>query len=150
MCPVEIDLRRLWLTGPFTVLASIAAVLVVRIVAVSILEPSEFAPLGWEPLIVFTAVLVTAAVLVFAVVARLATTPVRTYRRIAFVVLVLSLVPDFLLPGSGTPGATWPAVSALMVMHVAAWWVTVQMLTRLTGRVLSQHAADQSAGAARR
>ena len=148
MPPVEIDLRRLWVVGPSTVLASIAAVLVVRIAAVSILEPTEFPPLDWEPPIVFTAVLVTAAVLVFAVVARLATTPLRTYRRIAFVVLVLSLVPDFLLPGSD-PDATWPAVSALMVMHVAAWWVTVQMLTRLTVRAVSQNSADLSADATR-
>ena len=135
MPAVEINLRRLWVVGPLTVLASIAAVLVVRITAVSILGPSEFAPLDWEPPIVLTAVLVTAAVLVFAVVASLATTPLRTYRHMAFVILVLSLVPDFLLPGS-EPGATWPAVSALMVMHVAAWWVTVQMLTRLTVRAV--------------
>ncbi len=135
MPAVEINLRRLWVVGPLTVLASIAAVLVVRITAVSILGPSEFAPLDWEPPIVLTAVLVTAAVLVFAVVASLATTPLRTYRRMAFVILVLSLVPDFLLPGS-EPGATWPAVSALMVMHVVAWWVTVQMLTRLTVRAV--------------
>ena len=134
MPAVEINLRRLWVVGPLTVLASIAAVLVVRITAVSILGPSEFAPLDWEPPIVLTAVLVTAAVLVFAVVASLATTPLRTYH-MAFVILVLSLVPDFLLPGS-EPGATWPAVSALMVMHVAAWWVTVQMLTRLTVRAV--------------
>ena len=82
----------------------------------------------------FTGVLVTAAVLVFAVVARVAATPVRTYRRIALGALLLSLIPDLLLPGSGAPGATWPAISALMVMHVVAWWITVQMLTRLTAR----------------
>ena len=141
MPSADIELHRLRLVGPLTVLAAIAAVLGVRVVAVSILGPSELPALSWAGVIVFTTVLVTAAVLVFAVVARVAATPVRTYRRIALVALVLSFIPDFLLPGSGAPRATWPAVSALMVMHVVAWWVTVQMVTRLTVRPASSPAA---------
>ena len=43
------------------------------------------------------------------------------------------MIPDLLLPGS-EPGATWPAVFVLMVMHVAAWWTTVTLLTRWTIR----------------
>jgi len=127
--------------GPLTVLASIAAVLVVRIVAVSTTGPSQLLALSWAWPIVCTVVLVTAAGLVFAVVARASATSVRTYRRIGFVALLLSFIPDLLLPGSGDPGATWPAVSALMVMHMAAWWITVQMLTRLTVRPSSSPAA---------
>ena len=141
MPSADIELHRLRLVGPLTVLAAIAAVLVVRVVAVSILGPSELPALSWAGVIVFTTVLVTAAVLVFAVVARVAATPIRTYRRVALVALVLSFIPDFLLPGSGVPGATWPAVSALMVMHVVAWWVTVQMVTRLAVRPASSPAA---------
>ena len=141
MLSADIELRRLRSVGPLTVLASIAAVLVARIVAVSIMGPSQLLALLWAGAVVFTLVLVTAAGLVFAVVARASATSVRTYRRIAFVALLLSFIPDLLLPGSGAPGATWPAVSALMVMHMAAWWITVQMLTRLTVRPSSSPAA---------
>lgn len=87
-----------------------------------------FVALTWNALVVFTAVLVTVGVLVFAVVARLAADPVRMYRRIALGALVASMIPDLFLPGAG-PGATWPAALVLMVMHVAAWWPTVAILT---------------------
>ena len=87
MLSADIELRRLRSVGPLTVLASIAAVLVVRIVAVSIMGPSQLLALLWAGPVVFTLVLVTAAGLVFAVVARASATSVRTYRRIAFVTL---------------------------------------------------------------
>ncbi len=123
----------MWI-GPCTVVAAIISVLAVRLMAFAALDLSpEFVPLTWGALIVFTGVLVSGGVLVFVAVARLAASPVRTYRRLALGVLVASMIPDLLLPGSG-PGATWPAVLVLMVMHVAAWWPTVTMLTRLTLR----------------
>jgi hypothetical protein len=131
----EIELHRLWWIGPLTVIAAIGAVLTIRILAFALLDLSpEFLALSWSALIIFTAVLVTAGVLVFAAVARLATRPILMYRRIAFGALVASMIPDLLLPGAG-PGATWPAVCVLMVMHVAAWWPTVTILTRSTVRL---------------
>ena len=81
---------------------------------------------------VFTVVLCTGAVLVFALVARFAKNPIRTYQVIAFVVLVLSLLPDVGFATSPIPGANWPNAIALMVMHVAAWAITVTMLSKLT------------------
>ncbi len=126
-----IDLRRLWWVGPLTILAAIGAVLATRVLAFAFLDLSpQFVPFMWGALIVFTTVLVAAAVLVFAAVARLATSPIRTYRRIALGALVVSMIPDLLLPAY-RPNATWPAVLVLLVMHVAAWWTTV---TTLTGR----------------
>jgi hypothetical protein len=120
----------LWRTGPLAVLVSIGAVLLVRVVAVALIDVSpEFQPLSWGAPIVFTAILVTAGVFVFAAVARAAANPIRTFRRIALAALAVSMIPDLLLPGSG-PGATWPAAIVLMVMHVAAWGVTVAILTR--------------------
>ncbi len=127
--PQEIDLRRLWWVGPLTVLASVVAVLCVRVVAFATLELSaEFPPLSWSGPIIFTTVLVSMGVMVFVMVARMSPTAIRTYRRIALVALLLSFVPDFFLPGSA-PGATWPAAVVLMVMHVAAWLPTVFLLT---------------------
>ena len=126
-----IELRRLLWVGPLTVVAANAAVLAVRVIAFATLDLShEFPPLTWSGLIVFTTVLVTFGVLVFAWVARTAASPVRMYRRIALAALVVSFIPDLLLPGQ--PGVTWRAVIVLMVMHVAAWWATVTILTRWT------------------
>jgi len=125
----QIDRRRLWWVGPLTVLASVAAVLVVRVVAFATLDLSAaYPPLSWSGPIFFTVVLVSAAVLVFVAVARTSPTPIRTYRRIALGALLLSFVPDLFLPGTG-PGATWPAAIVLMVMHVAAWLPTMLVLT---------------------
>ena len=124
--------RLLWL-GPLTVLASIAGVLIVRIIAVSVLRPDPIPmSLGWIMPIFFTTVLVIAAVLVFALVARLTKNPIRTYQVIAFVVLLLSLLPDAAFARAPMPGANWPNAIALMVMHVVAWAICVTMLSRLS------------------
>jgi peptidoglycan/LPS O-acetylase OafA/YrhL len=125
----DIDLNRVWWLGSLTVLAALAAVLIVRVVAFATMDlTAEFPPLTWSGLIIFTTVLVSVGVLVFVFVARSSPTPIRTYRRVALAALVLSLVPDAFLPGTG-PGATWPAAMVLMVMHVAAWLPTVFILT---------------------
>ena len=141
-----IEIRRILWVGPVTVAVAIIAVLVVRVIAFSALNLSpEFVPLRWSALIVFTAVLVSAAVLVFAAVSRWTVNPVRFYRRLAFGVLVASMIPDLLLPGSG-PGATWPSAVVLMVMHVAAWWPTVSILTRWTVRQDTKQPDSNHAG----
>jgi len=129
----EVQIRQLWWLGPLTVLASILGVLIVRVIAVAILQPSPQPPsLGWVMPVIFTLVLVTGAVLVFALVARFAKKPIRTYQIIAFIVLLLSFLPDIGFAQASMPGANWPNALALMVMHVAAWAITVVMLTRLS------------------
>jgi len=129
----SVQLRKIWYIGPLTVLASILGVLIVRLVAVAILQPNPTPiSLGWRMPIVFTFVLCAGAVLVFALVARFAKNPIRTYQIIAFIVLVLSFFPDVGFANSPMPGANWPNAIALMIMHVAAWAITVSMLSRLT------------------
>ena len=129
----SIQLRRLLWVGPLTVVAAILGVLLVRIIAVAVLRPDPMPmSLSWALPSIFTAVLVTAAVVVFALVARFAKTPIRTYQVIAFVALLLSLVPDAAYPGSGMPGASWQTAIVLMLMHVVAWAICVTMLTRLS------------------
>jgi hypothetical protein len=129
----SIQFRRLLWVGPLAVLASIVGVLIVRVVAVAILQPDPL-PLSlmWLTPIIFTAVLVTGAVLVFALVARFAKNPIRTYQVIAFVVLLLSLLPDVGYASSRMPGANWPTAIALMVMHVVAWAICVSILSKLS------------------
>ena len=129
----SIQLRRLLWVGPLAVIASIVGVLVVRIVAVALLQPQPMPmSLMWLTPVIFTAVLVTGAVLVFALVARFAPNPIRTYQVIAFVVLLLSLLPDVAYAGSSMPGASWPVAIALMIMHVVAWAICVVLLSRLS------------------
>lgn len=124
-----VDARRLWWAGPLTVVAANLAVLAVREVAFALLDLSpEYPPLTYFGLILFTTVLVSVGALMFVVVVRTASTPIRTYRRIALVALVLSMVPDLFLPGQG-PGATWTAAIVLMVLHVAAWLPVRLILT---------------------
>ena len=128
-----IQLRKLWWVGPLTVLASIVGVLIVRVIAVAILNPDPTPlALGWVMPILFTAVLCSGAVLVFALVARFAKAPIRTYQTIAFVVLLLSLLPDIGFAQAPMPGANWPNAIALMIMHVVAWAITVFMLSKLS------------------
>jgi len=129
----SLQLRRLIWVGPLTVLTSIAAVLLVRVIAVALLHPGpKFLPLALVPPILDTVVLVTWAVLVFGAFVRFASNAIRKYKIIAAIVLLLSFLPDIAIARSHWLGATWPYAFALMSMHVAAWAVCVLMLTKLT------------------
>jgi hypothetical protein len=128
-----IQLRRLLWVGPLAVVASVIGVLLIQIIAVAILKPDPLPmSLNWGPPIVFTVVLVSAAVIVFALVTRFIKNPMRTYQIIALVVLVVSFLPDVGYAGSSMPGASWPVAIALMIMHVVAWAICVSILTRLS------------------
>ena len=129
----KIELRRLWWVGPLTILASILGVLIVRVIAVVILRPDPTPmSLGWVMPVIFTFVLVTGAVLVFALVSRFAANPIRTYQIIAFVFLLISFLPDIGFARSPMPGANWPNAIALMIMHIVAWGICVSMLSNLS------------------
>lgn len=131
----HLELKRLLWVGPLTVAAAILGVLIIRIIAVALLRPDPMPmSLSWSLPSLFTAVLVTAAVAVFALVARFARNPIRNYQIIAFVALLVSFLPDLAYPGSGMMGASWPVAVALMSMHVVAWAICVSMLTRLSMR----------------
>jgi hypothetical protein len=120
--------RMVWL-GPLTILSAIAAVLATRRVGLLIVKrPTRFDMLGAGPAIFDTAVLVTIAIFVFASIASSsAETPRRRYRVVAFVALLVSFLPDLLL----LRVAPWPPVAILMAEHVAAWFVTVELLIRV-------------------
>ena len=104
------------------------------IVSRGVLLPS---PMGLSPLtvgMVVTASVVGAigAALVFAIIGLLARRPVRLFRIVAAVVLVLSLVPPTTIPNV-------PLVMriTLGVMHVVTWAVSVGLLTALARRRVS-------------
>ena len=129
----KVHLRRLLWVGPLAVLASILGVLIVRVVAVAILQPNPI-PLSlvWIIPIISTFVFVTGAVLVFALVSRFAANPIRTYQKIALIVLLLTFVPDIVFVQVHFLNSTWPLTIALMVMHVVVWGICVIMLSKLT------------------
>jgi hypothetical protein len=137
-----IQMSRLAWVGPLTIFASLGAVLLVRALAVRLLHPPRtFTPLLLPPPIIDTVLLVTAAVFVFTFVATTASNPVRMFRSIAGLVLLVSFVPDILLAIWHSFGGGWPEAIALMSMHVTAWAVTVTMLIGLTA-VRSEASSD--------
>ncbi|HEX9387964.1 MAG TPA: DUF6069 family protein [Anaerolineales bacterium] len=129
----SVQVRKLWWVGPLTVLAAVIGVLMVRSLAMTILAP-PYGP-GLEMIIIsilLTVILCTAAVFVFALVARFTKNPVRTYLIISSVFLVISFLPDLAAASAPFPGAGWPYAITLMIMHVVAGFITVYMLIKLT------------------
>jgi hypothetical protein len=127
-----IQLSRIGWVGPLTVLASVIAVLAVRVVAVALLAPDpKFTPLGWAFPIIDTAILTSFSVLVFGGIASAARNPIRTFSTVARVVLVLSFLPAVATANATAWGGSWANSLGLIVMHVAGWAVCVSMLTRL-------------------
>jgi hypothetical protein len=53
---------------------------------------------------------------------------VRSYRRVAKAVLILSFAPDVLLARSHGMGGGWPEAVFLMIMHVVVWAICVTLL----------------------
>jgi len=129
----SVQARKLWWVGPLTVLAAVIGVLIVRSIAMAVLPP-PYGP-GLEMILismVLTVILCTAAVLVFALVARFAKNPTRTYLIISTVFLIISFLPDVFAASAPFPGAGWPYSITLMIMHVVAGFITVYMLIKLT------------------
>jgi hypothetical protein len=123
----DFDVTRIYWLGPLTIFSSIAAVLATRAAGLRLVAvPPRFDFLNVGPSVIDTFILVTTAIFVFANVASAGhDRPRRRYRIVAFICLLVSFVPDLLMT------ATWPLKSLLMAEHVAAWLVTVELLTRL-------------------
>ena len=122
--------RVLW-AAALTVAAAVVAVLVVREIAVRVLHPSaEFAPLTVAPPVIDTILCTVVAIFVFLKI-MFVRNPLRTWRWVATVVLILSFAPDVLLARSHEMGATWPEACALMTMHVVVWALCVTLLPAL-------------------
>lgn len=133
MTTSSIQLKKLWWVGPLTVLAAVIGVLIVRVIAMAILPPPYAPGLAMIGISIFlTVVLCTAAVVVYALVARFTKNPIRTYIIISSVFLVISFLPDIAAVSMPMPGAGWPYSITLMIMHVVAGGITVPMLIKLT------------------
>ena len=125
----------MWWLGVQAIIGSVVETLAVRAAALAVLDgPAEFPPLmSPAPTIFFTVVGVMLGVAVFAVVRRVASWPIRLFRIVAAVGLVLSFLPNVWLltdaAGRTFPGASISGVGTLMVQHVVVAAVVVWVLT---------------------
>ncbi len=123
--------RLLWL-GPLVVVGSVAANLAISEVARSALGVASFPPLMPEPLIFFTVIGVSGAIIVFAVIGRFSARPIRLFRTCGVIALLVSFVPDIaLLVSQAVPGTSLRSVAVLMLLHVVAAAITLVLLTTL-------------------
>ncbi len=130
-CQGEIESPRFLWVAALTIAVSVIAVLAVRAAAVRILHPSPtFVPLAFGPPIIDTIVCVIVAIFVFL---KISSYPncVRLWRYVATAALVLSFLPDVLLPISRSMGGGWPEACALMIMHIVVWAICVTLLPGL-------------------
>jgi Mg/Co/Ni transporter MgtE len=120
-----------------TLLAAVAAVVanvLVRALAIAVFDiPDAFEHLALRAVIVSTLAGVFAAALVFAVIARFARDPVRTFVIVAAVALVLSLLAPLsvgLQDPPEYPGTDAASVGTLMLMHVLTAAIVVAIFSR--------------------
>lgn len=124
--------------GLVTALVSIVAVLLVQAIAIAIWpEIAQFGPLdSYLRSAVFTLVPVLGATAVFAWLAERSAEPVATFVKLSVVVLVISIIPDYILP---VPNKTLLASSVTAFLHVVAGAITILML--VTGYRRQTHTA---------
>lgn len=120
--------------------ASVAAAVVANLVAFFIARAVFDLPAGFPPLSVgaisFLTILGTGlGALVFAWLSRRSATPFRTYRLVAVIALVLSILPNFMAAANPAmfpfPGGTATAFLVLVLFHIIAAVVSVVVLLRM-------------------
>jgi len=132
--PNSIDNGRLLVGSLVTILVAVVGNLIVGFLAKAIFPISaDFLPLGTVRYVIFTIFGVLAGIVVYVVLARRAQNPIRTYQRIAWAFLVLSVLPDIgLLVSDFMPGNTPAAIGTLMVMHLVAGLSAIYVLPMMT------------------
>ena len=120
-----------------TAIAAVAAVVagvVVGALGIALFDiPDEFEHLALRAVIVSTLIGVVAAGLVYAVIARFATRPDRTFTIVAVVALLLSLLAPLMVGLEDPPeypGTDAGSVGTMMAMHVVAATIAIAALTR--------------------
>jgi len=118
----------LWGAAALTIAAAVVAVLAVREVAVRILHPDPtFTPLSLGSPIIATIMCTAMALYVFVGMVSYPN-PVRSWRRISGLLVIVSFAPCVLLAISHTMGGGWPEAFALMTMHVVVWAICATLL----------------------
>lgn len=128
---------KIWWAGLAAVVAAVTANVLVRAILSTLLDlPSEFPPLQPGAIAFFTAIGVGLGAVVFWLISRRSKQPIRIFRIVALVALVLSILPNLALTASPSAspfaGASAQAFGLLIIFHVVAAVVCVGLLTRLT------------------
>lgn len=127
-----IAFERLRWAGPLTIITSLAAVHLVRVLVIHIPGVrAQSMALGWIAPTADTVILVTIAVGVFAYLSAFSDRPVRAWRHVAFGALLMSFLP-LLMMGRGPLFGNAVSAVAVGLMHVAAYVPCVTLLPWLS------------------
>ena len=125
-------IRKLWWVGPLTIIVAALANLLVRTIAVMFFGVSDGFRYFQAPVIISsTALFLLLAFLAFILVGRFARRPVRFYRILALVALLVSFLNPALAGLFPVPGMTTHIFWTMIIMHCVAAIITVSLLTTL-------------------
>ncbi len=137
----QVDKSKIWKTGLLAIVAAVAANLVAYFILNAILDlpsPTDFPPLSAGAIAFMTALFTFIGVIVFAVIARVSSNPVRTFWIVATIAFVFSIIPNIMaaLNPSAAP-FPFPVSSSLgfwvlIVFHVIAYLIVTWMMTTKT------------------
>ena len=127
--------RKLVWFGPLTIVLAVVVNLVVRACAVSFFGVSSSFPYVRAPVIIVTTVVfLVLALLVFVLLGRVSNHPVRSFRIVGSIALVVSFLNPLLqLAGHWLPatGMNLPIFWTMIVMHCDSALITISLLTTL-------------------
>jgi hypothetical protein len=126
--------RKLWWIGPVTIVIAIIINLVIRSIAVAFLGvPETFSYFQPVAIISSTIIFLLLALLAFVIVIRTARNPIRFYRILALIFLLISLLtPIMALTGlMPTPGMNLSIFWTMIAMHVVSAAITIGLFTTL-------------------
>ena len=131
----HVALYKLWWVGPLAIISAALANTVIRTIAVAFFGVSEtFQYFQVASVISNTIVYLLLALIAFALVSRFTHRPIRFYRVLALVALLVSfLMPVLALSGLlPITGMNVPIFWTMIVMHVVSAVIVVGLLTTLT------------------
>jgi hypothetical protein len=130
----RIALGHLWWVGLLTIIVSALINFMIALITQTLTTVSPaFTPLQAPVFVTWTVIGCVGAIIVFALLARLTRRPIRNFQITALVVLLISLIPDFMVGVLRPFPTTTPlTVGALMLMHIATALVCVGLLVNLT------------------
>lgn len=123
----QLDRNKWMLLGVATAVTSVIAVIIVQVLVITIWpDIALFKPLdSYARAAIFTVVPAVVATALFAWLARRRADPILPFLKIAAVVLVISIIPDYLLP---VAYKTLWASTVTAFLHVVAAAVTISVL----------------------
>lgn len=131
----RVAIRKLVWVGPLTIVFAVLVNLVVRSFAVSFFGVSSSFPyLQASVISITTVVFLVLALLVFVLVGRMSNHPVRSFRILGGIALVVSFLNPLLqLAGHWLPatGMNLPIFWTMIIMHIVSALIAVSLLTTL-------------------